>query len=106
MNVRIDPTWKAELAQEWEKPYFEELTEYVRGEYRNPAVTVYPPAAKIFSAFDECPFDKVKVVILGQDPYHGPGQANGLCFSVGPGVQLPPSLVNIFKEVHRNDRFK
>lgn len=99
MNVRIDPTWKAELAQEWEKPYFEELTEYVRGEYRNPAVTVYPPAAKIFSAFDECPFDKVKVVILGQDPYHGPGQANGLCFSVGPGVQLPPSLVNIFKEV-------
>ena len=99
MDVRIDPTWKEELATEWDKPYFKELTQFVRSQYGSREHTVYPPAARIFAAFDECPFDKVKVVILGQDPYHGPGQANGLCFSVGSGVPLPPSLINIFKEI-------
>ena len=78
-------------------PYFKTLTDFVRAQYAT--TTVYPPASKIFAAFDACPFDKVKVVILGQDPYHGPGQANGLCFSVNPGVPYPPSLINIFKEV-------
>ncbi|MDE5555442.1 MAG: uracil-DNA glycosylase, partial [Muribaculaceae bacterium] len=97
MSVRIDQTWKDSLFQEWDKDYFIRLTDFVRERYR--ATTVYPPAGKIFAAFDACPFDKVKVVILGQDPYHGPGQANGLCFSVSPGIELPPSLVNIFKEV-------
>lgn len=99
MNVKIDATWRDELAAEWEKPYFVTLTDFVRRQYSDRTHPVYPPAAKIFAAFDECPFDKVKVVILGQDPYHGPGQANGLCFSVGAGVPLPPSLINIFKEV-------
>ena len=99
MNVRIDPSWNKELQDEWDKPYFAELTDFVRQQYQDSRQIVYPPASRIFAAFDECPFDKVKVVILGQDPYHGPGQANGLCFSVGNGVALPPSLVNIFKEV-------
>lgn len=98
MDVRIEPTWKQQLAEEWEKPYFRQLTDYVRGEYATH--TVYPPARSIFAAFDACPFDRVKVVILGQDPYHGPRQANGLSFSVNPGIPLPPSLQNIFKEVH------
>ena len=97
MNVRIDPTWNAALAAEWSAPYFEGLTGFVRQAYGQS--TVYPPASKIFAAFDACPFDKVKVVILGQDPYHEPGQANGLCFSVADGVAQPPSLVNIFKEI-------
>lgn len=97
MNVKIDSTWKAVLADEWDAPYFEKLTGFVRNEYGTH--TVYPPAAKIFAAFDTTPFDKVKVVILGQDPYHEPGQANGLCFSVADGVTMPPSLVNIFKEI-------
>ncbi len=97
MKVKIEPTWNERLADEWEKPYFARLTDFVRHEYA--AGTVYPPAGRIFAAFDACPFDKVKVVILGQDPYHGPGQANGLCFSVAPGVAIPRSLVNIFKEV-------
>ena len=97
MNVRIDPTWREALADQWNMPYFESLTDFVRERYRT--ATVYPPASKIFAAFDACPFDKVKVVILGQDPYHGPGQANGLCFSVSPGVAMPPSLINIFKEI-------
>lgn len=97
MEIRIDPTWRQALARQWEEPYFHRLTDFVRGEYARG--TVYPPAGSIFAAFDACPFDKVKVVILGQDPYHEPGQANGLCFSVAPGVTLPPSLVNIFKEV-------
>ncbi|MDE6368852.1 MAG: uracil-DNA glycosylase [Muribaculaceae bacterium] len=97
MSVRIDQTWKDSLAREWNQDYFIRLTDFVRERYRS--TTVYPPAGKIFAAFDACPFDKVKVVILGQDPYHGPGQANGLCFSVSPGIELPPSLVNIFKEV-------
>ena len=97
MNVRIEQTWKDTLAAEWEKPYFADLVAFVRGKYAS--TTVYPPAGRIFAAFDACPFDKVKVVIIGQDPYHGPGQANGFCFSVNPGVQLPPSLVNIYKEM-------
>lgn len=97
MNVRIDASWKEKLNSEWDKDYFARLTDFVRERYRT--TTVYPPASRIFAAFDSCPFDEVKVVILGQDPYHGPGQANGLCFSVGDGVMMPPSLVNIFKEV-------
>lgn len=97
MNVRIDQSWRDQLAGQWDLPYFVKLTDFVRLRYAQ--TTVYPPASKIFAAFDSCPFDKVKVVILGQDPYHGPGQANGLCFSVANGVDLPPSLVNIFKEV-------
>lgn len=97
MNVRIEDSWKQALAAQWSQPYFFSLTEFVRNRYRT--ATVYPPAGRIFAAFDACPFDRVKVVILGQDPYHGPGQANGLCFSVNPGIDLPPSLVNIFKEV-------
>lgn len=97
MNVRIEQTWKDALAAEWEKSYFADLVAFVRGKYASN--TVYPPAGRIFAAFDACPFDKVKVVIIGQDPYHGPGQANGFCFSVNPGVQLPPSLVNIYKEM-------
>ena len=97
MNVRIEESWKRELATEFEKQYFADLTDFVRNEYA--ATTVYPPAKLIFNAFDHCPFDKVKVVIIGQDPYHGAGQANGLCFSVNKGITMPPSLVNIFKEI-------
>jgi uracil-DNA glycosylase len=95
--VRIDESWRKHLASEFEQPYFQELRDFVRSEYGSCAV--YPPAAQIFRAFDECPFDRVKVVILGQDPYHGPGQANGLCFAVGGHVPPPPSLQNIFKEI-------
>ena len=97
MDVKIESTWKQALAAEWDKPYFKTLTDFVRQRYRT--MQVFPPAGKIFAAFDACPFDCVKVVILGQDPYHDVGQANGLCFSVAPGVKMPPSLLNIFKEV-------
>ncbi len=97
MDVRIEPSWHKLLAEEFEKPYFQSLAGFVRSRYA--AATVFPPAARIFAAFDACPVADVKVVILGQDPYHGPGQANGLCFSTAPGVDIPPSLVNIFKEV-------
>lgn len=97
MNVRIEETWREALSGEWDADYFGRLAEWVRGRYAS--AVVYPPAGRIFAAFDNCPFDKVRVVILGQDPYHGPGQANGLCFSVAPGVPMPPSLVNILKEV-------
>lgn len=97
MNVRIEEGWKQALAKEWEAPYFKALTDFVRQEYATTAI--YPPAGQIFAAFDACPFSNVKVVILGQDPYHGPGQAHGLCFSVNDGVRMPPSLLNIFKEV-------
>lgn len=100
MDVKIENSWKQVLANEFEKPYFEKLTSFVREEYSK--TTVYPPAKLIFNAFDHCPFDKVKVVIIGQDPYHGPGQAHGLCFSVGDGVAFPPSLINIFKEIERD----
>ncbi len=98
MDVKIEPSWKIELAAEWEKPYFAELVAFVKQEYATNRV--FPPAGKIFAAFDSCPFDKAKVVILGQDPYHDVGQANGLAFSVNPGVPVPRSLVNIFREVH------
>ena len=97
MDVRIEESWKQRLAAEFEKDYFVKLTEFVRSEYMR--TTIYPPAKLIFNAFDHCPFDKVKVVIIGQDPYHGPGQAHGLCFSVNEGVPNPPSLQNIFKEI-------
>lgn len=97
MEVKIEAGWHRALAAEWEKPYFQNLTSFVKDSYRRGAV--YPPPSRIFAAFDACPFDKVKVVILGQDPYHGPGQAHGLCFSVPEGVEPPPSLVNIFKEM-------
>lgn len=97
MNVRIEPSWREALRDEWDAPYFSELAEWVRSRYASGQV--FPPARQIFAAFDACPFDDVKVVILGQDPYHDVGQANGLCFSVAPGIPLPPSLVNIFKEV-------
>lgn len=97
MDVKIEESWKKQLSEEFEKPYFEQLIEFVKQEYATQ--TVYPPARLIFNAFEQCPFDKVKVVILGQDPYHGPGQAHGLCFSVNDGVDFPPSLRNIFKEV-------
>ncbi len=100
MDVKIEEGWKRHLSPEFDKPYFQALTERVRHDYADPSITVYPPGNKIFAAFDASPFDNTKVVIIGQDPYHGPGQANGLCFSVAPGVQMPPSLVNIFKEVN------
>ena len=97
MDVKIEESWKKELAKEFEKDYFIKLTDFVREEYRT--TKVYPPGNLIFNAFNLCPFDKVKVVIIGQDPYHGPGQAHGLCFSVNDGVKFPPSLQNIFKEI-------
>ena len=95
--VKIEASWGKVLADEFEKPYFKSLTEFVRHEYSQGPC--YPPGKQIFAAFDLCPFDKVKVVIIGQDPYHEPGQAEGLCFSVAQGVPPPPSLVNIFKEI-------
>lgn len=98
MNVQIEETWKEVLAPEIEKDYFIRLTDFVRQEYQ--ITTVYPPGKLIFNAFNLCPYNKVKVVIIGQDPYHGPGQAHGLCFSVNDGVPFPPSLQNIFKEIH------
>ena len=100
MNVKIESSWLEALSSEWDAPYFRQLADFVHQEYRT--TTVYPPAKKIFAAFDACPFHEVKVVIIGQDPYHGPGQANGLCFSVSPDVAIPRSLVNIFKEI-QND---
>jgi len=97
MDVKIEESWKRKLSEEFEKEYFIRLAEFVKLEYRTR--TVYPPGSLIFNAFNLCPFDKVKAVIIGQDPYHGPGQAHGLCFSVRDGVPFPPSLVNIFKEI-------
>ena len=97
MEVRIEESWKKALEAEWEKPYFATLASFVRNRYA--AGPVFPPAGSIFAAFDACPFEDVKVVILGQDPYHGVGQANGLCFSVADGIEFPPSLANIFKEM-------
>ncbi|MEM9298503.1 MAG: uracil-DNA glycosylase [Bacteroidota bacterium] len=98
MNVKISESWKTHLQPEFNKPYFSELVQFVKIEYENH--TVYPPGKKIFNAFNHCSFDDVRVVIIGQDPYHGPGQANGLCFSVSDGIRKPPSLLNIFKELH------
>ena len=97
MDVRIAQDWKEILAREFEKPYFEELVRFVRQEYVTH--TIYPAGRNIFRAFDKCSFEKLKVVIIGQDPYHGTGQANGLCFSVNDGIEFPPSLRNIFKEI-------
>lgn len=97
MDVKIDESWKIKLQDEFDKEYFTILTDYVRNEYRTN--TVYPPASLIFNAFNLCNFGNVKAVIIGQDPYHGPGQAHGLCFSVRDGVDYPPSLINIFKEI-------
>lgn len=100
MAIKIEESWSNVLSEEFEKPYFQELIAFVKAEYASQ--TVFPKGKDIFRAFDECPFNEVKVVILGQDPYHGPGQANGLCFSVHEGITFPPSLVNIFKEI-KND---
>jgi len=100
-DIRIEPSWKEVLKDEFDQPYFNSLREFVRQEISS-GQRVYPPASKIFSAFDETPFDQVKVVLLGQDPYHGEGQANGLCFSVCHGVRKPPSLLNIFKELQQD----
>ncbi len=96
-NVDIEPSWHEKLMAEFEKPYFEMLTQFVRAEYANGLC--FPPGKLIFNAFNQCPFDNVKVVLIGQDPYHEPGQAQGLCFSVGDGVKFPPSLRNIFTEI-------
>lgn len=100
MDVKIAPSWKERLAGEFEKEYFKNLVEFVKQEYRTQ--TIYPPGKLIFNAFDKCSFEDVKVVIIGQDPYHGAGQANGLCFSVNDGVKSPPSLLNIFKEINQD----
>jgi len=97
MNVNIHQSWKTYLRAEFDKTYFKDLASFVKKEYNH--YTCYPPENQIFNAFDHCHFEDLKVVILGQDPYHGPGQANGLCFSVNDGIAHPPSLINIFKEV-------
>ena len=97
MEIRIEESWKRELAEEWEKDYFVHLTQFVREEYATKQI--FPPGRQIFAAFNSTPFHDVKVVILGQDPYHDVGQANGLCFSVNDGIPFPPSLRNIFKEI-------
>ncbi|HSO78175.1 MAG TPA: uracil-DNA glycosylase [Bacteroidales bacterium] len=100
MEVRIEKSWKEKLGKEFEKEYFQKLTAFVREEYMSRRI--FPPGNRIFNAFDLCPFDRVKVVIIGQDPYHNVGQAHGLCFSVTEGTEFPPSLVNIFKELNRD----
>jgi uracil-DNA glycosylase len=97
MDVRIEESWKQRIKDEFQKDYFLKLADFVKDEYRTQ--TIFPPGALIFNAFNLCPFDKVKTVIIGQDPYHGPGQAHGLCFSVKDGIDFPPSLLNIFKEI-------
>jgi len=97
MQVKIEPSWYDKISSEFNQPYFVQLTEFVRREYQN--TTCYPPGKQIFAAFEHTPFEQVKVVIIGQDPYHGPGQANGLCFSVNDGIPHPPSLQNIFREI-------
>jgi len=99
-NVQLEESWQAVLAGEFDTEYWEKLTQFVRSEYKS--ATVYPPPQFVFNAFDSCPFDRVKVVILGQDPYHGKGQAHGLSFSVREGVRIPPSLQNIYKELHED----
>ncbi len=100
MDIKIEESWKKELSEEWEKDYFIKLTNFIRQEYATKQI--FPPGRQIFAAFDSTPFNDVKVVIIGQDPYHDVGQANGLCFSVNDGVMFPPSLRNIFKEI-QND---
>ncbi|HUS86255.1 MAG TPA: uracil-DNA glycosylase [Bacteroidales bacterium] len=100
MNVRIEESWKEKLNAEFNKDYFVKLSDFIRDEYSK--TIIYPPGNLIFNAFDKCPFEEVKVIIIGQDPYHGPGQAHGLCFSVVDGIKHPPSLVNIFKEIEND----
>lgn len=100
MDVRIEKSWKDVLLEEFEKPYFQSLTAFVKKEYGTSKI--FPPGSMIFNAFDRCSFDDVKVVIVGQDPYHGDNQANGLCFSVNDGIRFPPSLQNIFKELQQD----
>lgn len=100
MFVNIDDSWKDKLKEEFSKPYFNVLTNFIREEYKTK--DIFPPAKLIFNAFDKCPFNEVKVVIIGQDPYHNPGQANGLCFSVNDNVRIPPSLSNIYKEIYND----
>ena len=97
MDVKIEESWKIRLQEEFQKDYFIKLTAFIKEEYSTK--TIYPPGSLIFNAFNLCPFNKVKAIIIGQDPYHGPGQAHGLCFSVRDGVEFPPSLKNIFKEI-------
>ncbi|MFI5196358.1 MAG: uracil-DNA glycosylase [Chitinophagales bacterium] len=101
MEVNIEPSWKKELKEEFSKPYFEQIVHFLKEEKKAGKI-IYPPGKLIFNAFECTPFDKVKVVIIGQDPYHNPGQAHGLCFSVPDGIQPPPSLLNIFKELHED----
>ena len=101
MDVKIEPSWKEVLKNEFNKPYFEQIALHIKTE-KSQGKIIYPPGSLLFNAFNTTPFDKVKVVILGQDPYHGPGQAHGLCFSVQNGVAPPPSLVNIFKELQQD----
>ena len=98
MRVDIEESWKEKLQEEFNKEYFLELVNFVKEEYKNHPV--FPPGKLIFNAFQKCPYDEVKVVLIGQDPYHGPGQAHGLCFSVNDGITFPPSLRNIFKEIN------
>lgn len=100
MDIKLEESWKNVLSEEFDKPYFQSLIQFVKSEYQSRQV--FPKGSNIFRAFDSAPFQDVKVVILGQDPYHGPGQANGLCFSVNEGVRIPPSLLNIYKEVETN----
>src|SRR5690554_308889 len=100
MDVKIEESWKSQLKSDFDKPYFKALTQFVKDEYKSK--TVFPPAKLIFNAFNTTSFNDVKVVIVGQDPYHQPGQANGLCFSVNEGVRIPPSLVNIYKEINND----
>lgn len=100
MKVKISDSWRSAIGAEFDKPYFTQLADFVKQQYA--CGTVYPAGSNIFRAFDMCDLDDVKVVIIGQDPYHGAGQANGLCFSVADGVPLPPSLINIFKELSRD----
>ncbi|WP_292900707.1 uracil-DNA glycosylase [Nonlabens sp.] len=100
MSLQIEASWREVLRDELCQPYFEDLTEFIKHDYREH--TCYPPGNKIFAAFDRTPYERVKVVIIGQDPYHGAGQANGLCFSVTDGIKHPPSLINIFKEISQD----
>lgn len=104
MEVKIEPGWKEKLRDEFNKQYFVNLSEFVRKEYQT--TRIFPPGSLIFNAFNLCPFDSVKAVIIGQDPYHGPGQAHGLCFSVREGIDFPPSLLNIFREIESDLGYK
>jgi uracil-DNA glycosylase len=105
MDVKIEPSWKAVLKEEFAQPYFQQIVNHIKIEKAQGKI-IYPPGSQIFNAFNTTPIDKVKVVILGQDPYHGPGQAHGLCFSVQDGIPAPPSLVNMFKELHEDIGFR